>query len=154
MKAVWITCSVLCVFGLICSGVLFMTGRSILKATTEANAAADEYALSTVKAVCRTWDAAELKRQLDPSAAPGLADAVMAAGKPLGSLQSAGAFTASSTAVSDDNGLKTTVIKVQDSATFEHGTARVNLIVVYSNDAWKVRDFQITPTSAPAGINI
>lgn len=148
MKAVWITCSVLCVCGLLFSGALFLMGRSIFKATREANAAADEYALSTVKAVCRNWDAAELKRQLDSSAGQGLADSVIAAGKPLGGLRTAEPFTASL----DD--FKSTQVTVQDNATFENGAARLKLIVVYSRDVWKIRDFQIMPTSAPAGTNI
>jgi hypothetical protein len=154
MKAVWITCSVLCVCGLVCSGVLFLMGRSLLKATTEANAAADEYALTTSKSVCRTWDVEELKSQLDPSAEQGLADTVVAAGKPLGSLVTAEPFTASSTSVHDDNGFKSTVVIVQDSATFEHGSATLRMTLVNSSNTWKIRDFRIMRTSAPTGTSI
>ncbi|MHB8637536.1 MAG: hypothetical protein ACYC96_13790 [Fimbriimonadaceae bacterium] len=149
MKVVWIICSGLCVCGLICSGILFGMGRSLLVQTRVAAADADTYALSTVKAVCRRWDADELARQLDHLAKPGLAAAVLNAGKPLGPLQSAEPFFATAIDVTPENGRKSTRVTVSDNATFEHGAARLRLVVVNGGDAWKLRDFQILPTSEP-----
>ena len=152
MKGVWITCSVLCVCGLICSGILGLMGHSLLKATSEAKAAADEYALTTVTAVCRTWDENELKHRLDPAAQPDLAGAVVAAGKPLGGLRTAGPFYATAIAVTPEGGVKITRVTATDVATFERGEAQITLVVVHVGDGWKVRDFQIVPTRKPRGV--
>jgi len=125
-------------------------GRSLLRTTREAKAAADEYALSTVTAVCRKWDKDELARQLDTAAEPGVLDAVIATGKPLGSLREATPFVATAMDVSPEHGSKSIRVTVRDTATFEHGEAQLRLKVVYLGDVWKIREFQITPTAVGA----
>jgi hypothetical protein len=154
MKAVWITCSVLCVCALICSGVLFLAGRSLLHTTIETNSSADEYALKTVNAIGKSWDARELISQLDSSAEPGLADRVVAQGKALGPLTWLGPFTATNTSISDVNGLKTTSVTVNAAGTFKNGSANVRLKLDDTGGGWKIREFLIAPTSAAGSKSI
>lgn len=143
MKVVWIGCAVLCVIGLICSGSLVMTGRSVLQATRHAKSTAEEYAQSTVKAICRNWDEAELRRQLDPTSKPGLQDAWPDYSKRFGRLQSAGRFYAIGIDMRPENGIKSTRMTVTDSAQFEHGAATITMTLVGDGEAWKIRDFDL-----------
>ncbi|HLK16151.1 MAG TPA: hypothetical protein VKT78_15205 [Fimbriimonadaceae bacterium] len=151
MKTVWTGCAFFCLLGLICSGGLFFNGHSILSSSRDSSTSAAAYGMATLRAVSKSWDRAELERRLDPSARASLVEAVVRAGEPLGGLKHAKPLAPSAINESRPNGTKRTTVTLIDEATFEHGVAQIRLVLVFADDQWHVRDFEILPTSAPPG---
>ncbi len=152
MKTVWITCAILSACGCICGIGLFVTGRGLLQASRKVDAEADKFATDTVEAVCHSWDAKALSSRLAPDADPGLADSVIKQGKPLGALVKETPFAVVGHGWSNVNGVKTSKIRTGSDATFEHGTARIELTLTNNGSGWHIVKFEFNPKPNDSGV--
>jgi hypothetical protein len=123
-----------------------------LDASRKLDAEADVYAMETLIAVSRTWDAEELNTRLASDAPSDLAARVVKEGKPLGKLQTSSPFVVIANSFFIKNSVKTSRVKTGTDAVYEHGSAHIEATLVNNGSGWHVMDFQITRTADAADV--
>jgi hypothetical protein len=148
MKPVLIVLGVLLFLGLACCGGIFFIGKGAIDTVKDNNNQADVFSAKILTEIASDWNPETVLKYASPEFKDQVPDeklkSFLASYKQsYGKFKSVGEFTASNFHANASNGDSSYQVTTNATATFEKGTARVELIVIKRKDEWKLLSMEL-----------
>lgn len=148
MKAVWIILGVLAALGLACCGGMFFLGKGVFDSVAKANDEADRYSAQLLTEVGKDWNISllekhaskEFREQVKKEDLQALLNLYKTK---LGSVKSAGEFTASNIQAKSIDGDNFVLVTTKSTAEFEKGPGKVQLEVIKRGEQWQLLSIEV-----------
>lgn len=148
MKTVWIVLGVLAALGLTCCGGMFFLGKGLFDSVAKTNDEADQYSAQFLAELGKDWNISVLEKHAsrefqEQVPKDDLQTLLLLYKAKLGSLKSAGEFTASNIQAKSTTTDKFVLVTTRADAEFEKGPGKVQFEVIKREDRWQVLSLEV-----------